>query len=96
MTHIVHDVNEVLADHIPYVLDGETYTRGYIFAVFVYGSLVHTDGEKVAILAHWEGDPFMYPLLEFEFINTLKQLLAAIFALACLCEDELAANGLCA
>lgn len=70
-------------------LDSETYinhneqqlTHRYIFEVFVYGYLAHTNEEKRAVYDQWRAVPFFFPMIEREFIAIMREVLTVIFGM---------------
>lgn len=69
--------------------------QGHIFTcwetvdIVVYGGLAHANQRKRRIFEELKTDQFFFPMFEFNFINTLNEIVNTVGYIAMLCEREL-------
>ena len=59
-----------------------SFTRRQILDTFVYGGLAHANANKKALYDEWKQIPFIFPMLENEFVSSLMTVLAVIAHIA--------------
>ncbi|MBI4307151.1 MAG: hypothetical protein HY678_12610 [Chloroflexi bacterium] len=71
--------NAALDNRTPISLNDEVLTYRVVFDVFLYGGLAHANPEKKRTYDAWARDPFVFSLLQNEFVFGLGILESMIF-----------------
>lgn len=58
---------------------GKTITRRDVYEVFMWGGLAHANEQKKAVYDEWQSLPFLFSMLEHEFVRVLVTYLKGIF-----------------
>lgn len=84
---LVEDFNEACdamnayLNEKPYInvtYNGKSFTRRQILDTFVYGGLAHANVNKKVLCDEWKQIPFIFPMLENEFVSILMKILYII------------------
>lgn len=84
-------LNGVLDSGIPTLINGQSLSRRYICDIFINGSIAHAEPPKARVFAEWEAQPWLYSILEGEFIITIAHTFYGLARLADICREELKA-----
>lgn len=90
-TRIRAELNQFLdaaAEPLHIVWNNHEHTRREVMEIFVFGGLAHANRDKRQIFEEWKKSDF-FTLFQYEFSNTLMNILSAIRYLAHLSEQEL-------
>jgi len=68
---------------------GPAFTRRETMEIFVYGGLAHANQQKRRIFEELKKDPFRFPMFEYNFVDTLNEIVNAVGYLAGICDREL-------
>ncbi len=83
------DLNEFLDKNTHVHYFGKTITRRDIYDTFMWGGLAHANEKKKAVYDEWQSLPFLFDMLEYEFVRVLVTYLKGIFFMRSLNEKAI-------
>ncbi len=72
------DLNDFLDEWTGITHNELPLTRRIILDTFIYGGFAHANISKQTLFKNWQSVPPFFPLVEYEFVNTLSSVLRVI------------------